>query len=98
MVLPVPVQVAIRTHVLVHADILEQTARLLPVHAQTPHVRTEEAALLLVATRIRVLAHVVIQEQIVKTQVFDLISNVGGTLGLFIGLSFFTFVELICFD
>jgi hypothetical protein len=34
-------------------------------------------------------------KQIVKTQVFDLISNVGGTLGLFIGLSFFTFVELI---
>jgi hypothetical protein len=34
-------------------------------------------------------------KQIAKTQVFDLISNVGGTLGLFIGLSFFTFVELI---
>ena len=34
-------------------------------------------------------------KQIAKTQMFDLISNVGGTLGLFIGLSFFTFVELI---
>ena len=33
--------------------------------------------------------------QIQKTEPFDLASNVGGILGLFIGFSFFTFIELI---
>jgi hypothetical protein len=31
--------------------------------------------------------------QIPKTKVFDLISNLGGTLGLFIGVSFVTLFE-----
>ncbi len=66
MVLHVPLQVAIRTHVLVHADIQVLTARLIPVHAQMPHVRTEVAALLLDATRIRAHARVVTQEQIAR--------------------------------
>jgi len=30
-----------------------------------------------------------------KTEFFDLVSNIGGTFGLFLGLSFFTFVEII---
>ena len=34
-------------------------------------------------------------EQMAKTEFFDLISNIGGTFGLFLGFSFFTFVELI---
>ncbi len=33
--------------------------------------------------------------QIPRMQTFDLVSNVGGILGLFIGVSFLTFVELI---
>jgi len=32
-------------------------------------------------------------EQIPKTELFDLISNIGGTLGLFIGVSFLSFIE-----
>jgi hypothetical protein len=34
-------------------------------------------------------------EQMAKTEFFDLVSNIGGTFGLFLGLSFFTFVEII---
>lgn len=30
-----------------------------------------------------------------KTQLFDLVSNIGGTLGLFIGISFLSFFEII---
>ncbi len=33
--------------------------------------------------------------QIPKMQAFDLVSSVGGTLSLFVGISFLTFVELI---
>jgi len=33
--------------------------------------------------------------QIAKMNSFDLVSSVGGTLGLFIGFSFFTLVEII---
>jgi len=32
-------------------------------------------------------------EQIPKTELFDLVSNIGGTLGLFIGVSFLSFIE-----
>ena len=34
-------------------------------------------------------------EQMAKTEFFDLISNIGGTFGLFLGFSFFTLVEII---
>ncbi len=34
-------------------------------------------------------------EQIPKSELFDLISNIGGTLGLFIGVSFLSLVEII---
>jgi hypothetical protein len=34
-------------------------------------------------------------EQMAKTEFFDLVSNIGGIFGLFLGLSFFTFVEII---
>jgi len=34
-------------------------------------------------------------DQIAKMDVFDLISNIGGNLGLFIGISFLSFAELI---
>jgi len=34
-------------------------------------------------------------EQMAKTEFFGLISNIGGIFGLFLGLSFFTFVEII---
>ena len=34
-------------------------------------------------------------KQIPKMKAFDLVSSVGGTLSLFIGISFLTFVELI---
>ena len=29
----------------------------------------------------------------IKTQIFDLVSNIGGTLGLFLGLSFLSLIE-----
>ena len=32
--------------------------------------------------------------QLIKTDIWDLISNIGGNLGLFIGFSFLTFSEL----
>ena len=35
--------------------------------------------------------------QIPKISLFDLISNIGGTLSLFIGISFFSLVELFEF-
>ena len=34
-------------------------------------------------------------DQIAQMTVFDLISNIGGNLGLFIGISFLSFAELI---
>jgi hypothetical protein len=34
-------------------------------------------------------------DQIEKMDIFDLISNIGGNLGLFIGISFLSFAELI---
>ena len=34
-------------------------------------------------------------DQIAQMNVFDLISNIGGNLGLFIGISFLSFAELI---
>jgi hypothetical protein len=34
-------------------------------------------------------------KEIPKTKTFDLASNIGGTLGLFIGVSFISFVEII---
>ena len=34
-------------------------------------------------------------KQIPKTKIFDLVSNIGGTLGLFSGVSFLSFVEII---
>ncbi len=43
-------------------------------------------------------------KQEIKTLFADLVASVGGTLGLFLGLSFLSFVELIgncdssCFD
>lgn len=30
-----------------------------------------------------------------KTEMVDLISNIGGTLGLFIGVNFFNFIEIV---
>jgi hypothetical protein len=33
-------------------------------------------------------------EEDVKTQTFDLVSGIGGTLGLFLGLSFLSLVEI----
>ena len=56
----------------VRVDTLEPTARLIPVHAQIPHVRTEAAALQLDVTRTLAPAHVDTQEPIVK-HVFHLI-------------------------
>ena len=29
----------------------------------------------------------------IKTKIFDLVSNIGGTLGLFLGLSFLSLIE-----
>ena len=31
----------------------------------------------------------------IKTQVFDLVSGMGGTLGLFLGLSFLSLIEIV---
>lgn len=33
-------------------------------------------------------------EEMVKTDVIDLVSSIGGTLGLFLGMSFLSFVEI----
>lgn len=33
--------------------------------------------------------------QIPKTSMIDLISNIGGTLGLFVGMTFLSFVEIL---
>lgn len=43
-------------------------------------------------------------EEFAKTELIDLVSNIGGTLGLFLGMSFLSFVEIfdiilqICFS
>ena len=34
-------------------------------------------------------------EEIAKMEVIDLVSNIGGTLGLFLGMSFLSFVEFL---
>jgi hypothetical protein len=39
--------------------------------------------------------HYTMINQLPKMEIFDLVSNIGGTLGLFIGISFLSFVELI---
>lgn len=34
-------------------------------------------------------------DESIKTEVIDLISNIGGTMGLFLGISFLSFVEIL---